>query len=107
MKKQDTATLGQTKKQSLTEAFINVAVGYIISFLSLSIILPLMGIESSPGKNVQITLYFTAISIIRSYALRRYFNGTKRLSVKVCFEKFVKFMERLAKDCPNETKWNR
>jgi len=107
MNTQTTATLGQTKKQSLTEALINVAVGYVISFISLSIILPLMGIASSPGKNVQITLYFTAISIIRSYALRRYFNKAKRFNIKKAFINFLNYMERLANKCgcPNETKW--
>jgi hypothetical protein len=105
MNKETTAILGQTKKQSLTEALINVVIGYGISLLSLSIILPLMDIESSPGKNVQITLYFTAISILRSYTLRRYFNKAKRLNIKSMLGKFLKFMEGLAKDCPNETKW--
>ena len=64
----------QTKKQSFKEALINVAVGYLISLASLFILFPIFGIESSPGKNVMITLYFTAISILRSYLLRRYFN---------------------------------
>ncbi len=105
MNKETTAILGQTKKQSLTEALINVVIGYGISLLSLSIILPLMGIESSPGKNVQITLYFTAISILRSYTLRRYFNKTKRFSFKSSLVKFQRYMEVLAADCPKETKW--
>lgn len=69
--------MSQTKKQSFYEALVNVAVGYVISLISLSIILPLMGIETTASKNVQITLYFTAISIVRSYALRRYFNKKK------------------------------
>lgn len=95
----------QTKKQSLQESLTNVAVGYAISLLSLSIILPLMGVESSNGKNLLITFYFTLISILRSYLLRRYFNGKKRLSFTAGLVKFQKFMEGLAKNCPKETKW--
>lgn len=81
----------QTKKQSLIESLINVAVGYGISLLSLSIILPLMGIVSSPGKNLQITLYFTVISIFRSYLLRRYFN--RKTSFSFSWSKFHDKME--------------
>jgi len=51
-----------------------VAIGYLVSLLSLFIIFPILGIESSTGKNLIITLYFTVISIARSYILRRYFN---------------------------------
>jgi hypothetical protein len=64
----------QSKKQSFTESLYNVAVGYLISLISLFIIFPIMGIESNAGKNIIITFYFTVISIVRSYFLRRYFN---------------------------------
>ena len=65
----------QTKKQSLTESLTNTAIGYVISLLSLFVILPILGIESSTSKNIVITLYFTIISIVRSYVLRRFFNN--------------------------------
>jgi len=64
----------QTKKQSLFESILNILVGYLISLISLFIIFPLLGIESSPGKNITISIYFTVISLIRSYLLRRFFN---------------------------------
>lgn len=64
----------QTKRQSFIESLTNVAVGYSISLLSLFIIFPLLGIESSTPKNLLITLYFTVLSIVRSYVLRRFFN---------------------------------
>lgn len=68
----------QSKKHSLIEAITNTAVGFGISLLSIFIILPLVGIESTPGKNVVITLYFTVISIVRGYVLRRVFNRIKK-----------------------------
>jgi len=105
MKETQTAVIGQTKKQSLTEAFINVAVGFIISLISTIIIFPLMDIASTPSKNLLITLFFTVISVLRSYGLRRYFNGTYRFNLKADFANFIKFMEGLAKDAPRETKW--
>lgn len=67
----------QTRKQSLIESLTNVAIGYIVSLISLFIVFPLVGIESTVGKNMLITLYFTAISIARSYIVRRYFNKKK------------------------------
>ena len=81
----------QTKKQSLIESITNVSIGYIISLLSLFLIFPLLGIESSVSKNLIITLYFTAISILRSYIIRRHFNNKEpkdKLNSKklFCFE---------------------
>jgi len=64
----------QTKKQSFIESLTNVAIGYVVSLISLFLIFPLMGIESSISKNLLITLYFTVVSILRSYVVRRWFN---------------------------------
>lgn len=64
----------QTKKQSFIESITNTAVGFGISLLATFIIFPLVGVESSAGKNLVITIFFTVISILRSYLLRRYFN---------------------------------
>lgn len=72
----------QTKKQSIIESITNTAVGYFISLLSLFAIFPLLGIPSSPGKNVTISLYFTAISIARGYVLRRFFNKKHQKSIR-------------------------
>lgn len=67
----------QTKKQSLTEAITNTAVGFVVSLASIFLILPVFGIESTPLKNIGITAYFTVISIARGYVLRRVFNREK------------------------------
>lgn len=64
----------QTKKNSLIEAVTNTAVGFGISLAATFAIFPVMGIESSPSKNLVITLFFTVISILRGYLLRRLFN---------------------------------
>lgn len=66
--------MSQSKRQSLIEAITNTTVGFGISLLSISIILPLMGFETSTGQNITLTVYFTLISIVRSYILRRIFN---------------------------------
>jgi len=64
----------QTKKQSIIETITSILIGYIISLVSLFIIFPILGIESNSGKNIIISFYFTVISLIRGYYVRRYFN---------------------------------
>ncbi|WP_372650839.1 hypothetical protein [Draconibacterium sp.] len=73
----------QTKKQSIIESITNTAVGYFISLLSLFVIFPPLGISSSPGKNITISLYFTAISIARGYVLRRFFNNKHNKTMNI------------------------
>jgi len=66
--------MNQTKLQSLKEAIINVAVGFVVSILSQLILYPLYNIHISLFVNVQLTLWFTFISIVRTYFIRRYHN---------------------------------
>lgn len=70
----------QTRKHSFVESLSNTAVGFVISLASLYVVFPFFGIETSHGTNVLITLYFTVISITRSYIIRRFFNKKKRLN---------------------------
>lgn len=64
----------QTKCQSLIESIINVMVGYLVALLSQILIFPFFGIHATIRDNLMIGLWFTVISIIRSYVLRRIFN---------------------------------
>lgn len=65
----------QSRRGSFVEALINVAVGYALSVAANSIILPLFGFHPSLGQNAAIALVFTGLSLVRSYSLRRLFNG--------------------------------
>ena len=64
----------QTKYQSLIESFINILIGYLTALLSQVLIFPLFDIDVSLQDNLLIGLYFTIISLLRSYLVRRYFN---------------------------------
>jgi hypothetical protein len=64
----------QTRLQSLIEAWVNVAIGYFVALAAQLIVFPLYDIDVSMRQNIQIVLIFTAVSIARSYALRRLFN---------------------------------
>ena len=67
----------QTKKQSLTEASANVAIGYTVAVFSQMIIFPMFGISMPVGDSLGIALCFTLISLARNYCVRRWFNGRR------------------------------
>lgn len=71
---------GQTKLGSFVESLVNVGIGYGIALASQILIFPLYGVELSLQTNALIGVWFTVISIVRSYTLRRIFNriGTPR-----------------------------
>ena len=69
-------TASQSKMDSFMEALMNVVVGLIVSTAANAFILPaVLGVELTLGANILIGLFFTIISIVRSYTLRRLFNG--------------------------------
>ena len=69
--------MAQTKLGSFVEAWANIAVGFTINFTANMTILPWFGFKVSAGSAFEIGLIFTVISLVRSYVLRRWFNGLK------------------------------
>lgn len=67
----------QSKMESLIESLANIVIGIVVAFISQVIIFKLNGIEVPLMTNMKMTIYFTAVSLVRSYAIRRWFN--KRL----------------------------
>lgn len=65
----------QTKTQSLIESLTNITIWYITALISQIIIFPLFNIEVSILDNLLIGFFFTVISLVRSYSVRRYFNN--------------------------------
>lgn len=66
--------MSQTRLGSAAEAAINTAVGFAINYVANLVVLPLFGLSVSPAGALGIGLIFTAISIARSYFMRRVFN---------------------------------
>lgn len=64
----------QTKFHSAIETILNTVIGYIVAIISQLIIFPMFGMYISFTSNLKIALYFSIISIARSYILRRVFN---------------------------------
>lgn len=68
----------QTRRQSLTEAVVNTATGYLISLITQVVVFPWFGVHLALAQNALLVGVFTAISIVRSYAWRRIFNYLHR-----------------------------
>ena len=64
----------QSKKHSVIESLTNVMIGYVVALLSQLAVFPLFNIDIPFSDNLLITAYFTLISLVRSYIVRRYFN---------------------------------
>lgn len=65
----------QSSWDSLLETIVNILVGFLVALLSQLIIFPAYGIQTSLHTNLQITGWFTLVSFLRGYCLRRWFNG--------------------------------
>ena len=64
----------QTRIMSAVEAVANVAVGYGVAVATQLAVFPIFGLAVALGDNLAIGGIFTAVSLARSYALRRLFN---------------------------------
>lgn len=64
----------QSKYHSLIETCTNTAIGYVVAILSQLAIFPMFDIEVSFNDNLLIGAWFTAVSLVRGYVLRRWFT---------------------------------
>ncbi len=75
---------GQTRRASLTESLLNVAIGYGVALAAQAVIFPAFGVYLSIGEHAAIGGWFTLVSIVRSYTLRRVFNWLSVRSAGRC-----------------------
>ncbi len=70
-----TPTPGQSPRSSIIEAWINIVIGFSINFCMNFLLLPMVGADHMTGmQNFALGWIYTAVSIIRQYAIRRWFN---------------------------------
>jgi hypothetical protein len=67
----------QSRLMSLLESLANVLVGYVVAVVTQMAVFPLFGLAVTVTENLLIGLIFTAVSIVRSYALRRGFEALR------------------------------
>ena len=65
----------QSRRMSLIETVTNVAVGYALAVATQIVVFPWFGLHPNRGENLALGAIFTAISLIRGYALRRLFEA--------------------------------
>ena len=65
----------QTKLESLIESIINIIIGIGVSLISQIVIFPIFDINVPFTTSLWISAWFTIISLIRSYIIRRWFNA--------------------------------
>jgi len=65
----------QTKMDSVLEALFNILIGAGIALVAQFIWFPILGKSFTLSENLATTAFFTLVSFIRSYGIRRAFNG--------------------------------
>lgn len=68
----------QTKKQSMIESLTSTTIGWLIGVILNMLVLPLFDYDVNLTDGVLISIIFTAVSVVRSYAVRRFFNSKER-----------------------------
>lgn len=67
--------MNQTKLGSLYEQIINICIGACVALASQLVIFPLYNINPPISTNLGIMAWFTLISVVRGYIVRRWFNA--------------------------------
>ena len=67
----------QSRAMSLVEAVANVAVGYGVAVVTQIVIFPVFGLHLSFAQNLKMGALFAAVSIARSFAIRRLFEAIR------------------------------
>lgn len=66
--------MSQSRTLSFVEALTNVTVGLLIALATQVILFRLLGIEVITEQTLIIAAVFTAVSVLRSYVVRRLFE---------------------------------
>ena len=66
--------MSQSKAHSALESCTNVVIGYVVALISQVAIFKAYGIPVRLDQNIAMGLWFTGVSLVRSYSVRRLFN---------------------------------
>ncbi len=64
----------QSRTMSLVEQVVSIGVGFAVSLIITAVVMPAYGHHVTWSQNLQITGIFTVASVVRGYAVRRFFN---------------------------------
>ena len=69
----------QSRLASLIESLTNVAIGMVVSFFGQIVVSHWYNLPLNVTQNMQIVLFFTVLSVARSYCIRRWYNRRVRV----------------------------
>jgi hypothetical protein len=75
--------MGQSRLMSFVESVVNVCVGFVLAVLTQLTALPWFGVHISIGENFTLGGLFTAVSVARSFILRRAFEALRLRSASM------------------------
>lgn len=71
--------MAQTKLGSFVESWANIFVGGSINWIATVIIVPILWDPASPKlSSLYMTFFYTGVSLVRSFCIRRWFNGLRK-----------------------------
>lgn len=73
---------GQTPRGAIIEAWFNIFIGFSVNFVMNLALLPLVHAELTAASNFWLGWIYTAISICRQYAIRRWFEKSLHAIVR-------------------------
>ncbi|MBC3927806.1 hypothetical protein [Undibacterium sp. CY21W] len=66
--------MSQSRLSSFIESMANVLISYFLSLAVQLVVYPAFGAQFTFSQNIYIGLIFAAVSTVRSYVIRRWFN---------------------------------
>jgi hypothetical protein len=78
--------VNQTRIGSLIETVANTAIGFGVALASQLAVFPLFDIHVAFSTNLAIGAWFTGISVVRGYLVRRFFNARLHRAAQVIAE---------------------
>lgn len=70
--------MNQSRLGSLIETLLNTAIGFVISYVAWPPAAALVGMPYSSSQHMGMVAFFTVISVLRGYVVRRFFNAWLR-----------------------------
>jgi hypothetical protein len=94
VKRDLSASGGQSRIESFVEKLVDTSIGYCIAIISQTLIFPLFDIHVTLRQNFAIAAAFMVVSLVRGYAVRRYFNTYVRAHKQALTQWLQKHLER-------------
>jgi hypothetical protein len=73
---------GNNRRAAIIEAWANIVIGFTINFSANLLILPLIGASFTLAQNFWMGWIYTSVSILRQYAIRRWFQERLRAAAQ-------------------------